>query len=445
MQLFGKGKEKENDAAAKEAEAKALAAAQDQQVAALPKTATFFDAFRTDAYMNHNFSANYVEFWVAMQVEPEADKWRVMHYMIYDLDKEDGLFKSEVASKEDTSFTDAVRQMAQLDIMCRNLVTHKLVDLNEQDYPADKYAELQAYFFGVENFKLAANIEGIAFDKVGNPHRRATGKVFGNATFYRSEINKSLTAVDQARDNPVVGGRIEGGLLSDIFNTAVDRSASLDNLLKVGQVLNYFDSFAANIGTFYLGVQRKLGLDESFESIKGLSPEESKKLYKDAEDRLPTSQTDRLLPLLVSKTLSDARDELERAKQVGVYTEPFEKFVAECELYAALLTVSQDVKKLQEGLGTIGGQKTADLIVSIRKNSEDAQAKFRALGGTDEQMDTLKAWVANPRKEPVPPWLSGFLSRYYEQRGRVMQKVQERKAGFAEVRTVSAKVKPPLV
>src|SRR5205814_2306683 len=115
----------------------------DKMAAALPQHATFFDSIRTDAFINHNLVANYVEFWTAQQVDKAQDKWRVMHYVILDLDHEDGKFKSEVISKNDVSFPEAVYHIAKFESMAREMPAYKPAELTEAKYPADKFPELK--------------------------------------------------------------------------------------------------------------------------------------------------------------------------------------------------------------------------------------------------------------------------------------------------------------
>ncbi len=415
-------------------------AAEDKLAAALPQKATYFDAIRTNAYMNQNMFANYVEFWVAMQVDQKQDKWRVMHYMLFDMDKPDGQFKAENVSKDgDVSFPEAVYQIAKFDEATAMIQAYETVGLTPEKFPADKYPELKVHFFDVEYYRLAANIEGIAFDDAGHPYRRVEGKVFSDATFQRSEVAKSILAVETARDNPKVIAKIEGGILSDIYNSASSRNASLDNILKVGQTLACMDAFAAQVGAFYASIQSVIGKDDKFASLQGLTAEEKKDLYKKASVYLPVEGIED-----ATRILPEMHSQLDEAARLGIHVEPFRKFVAECELYADLLNASQNLRVLERDQLKVGGANP-NLIIAIREAVDAAQKKFIGLGGSIEQVDRLKAWVANPKKDPVPPWLPGFLDRYYDSRRKVMKKVQERQAGAREVNTMPAKVKPPIV
>jgi hypothetical protein len=444
MSLFGgKDKKRVPEAVEDAPQKKELSILDDATLAALPRKSTFFDGLRSDAFMNHNVVENFVEFWAALKVNPDEDKWRVMHYMVYDLDQKDGKFVSEPSTKHDVSFAEAVAYVAKQEYIAEKMATHKELDL-ESIYPAAKYPELKVHFYDLTHYKRGANIEGIAFDELNQPYRRVEGRIFQQGTFKRSEVVKSILAVEQAKDIPSVQAKIEGGILSDIFATASDRAASLDNILKIGQVLSTMDEFASQVGAFYLSIQRALNRDDKFDRIEGLQPEEKKDVLTRAEDFVTVRKDDaKPFPKIIDDLIPQMNAQLESAKNLGVHVEPFQKFAAECELYANLLYASQNLAKLERGFVSVNNSD-ANLITQIRDSVDKAQRKFIDLGGTQEQMDKLKAWVANPKKDPIPNWLPGFLTRYYESRGKVMQRVQDRQAGISQVNTMSVDVKPPV-
>ena len=77
--------------------------------------------------------------------------------------------------------------------------------------------------------------------------------------------------------------------------------------------------------------------------------------------------------------------------------------------------------------------------------AERSKEKFMQLGGTEEQVDRLYGWVAKSQKDPVPPWMPGFLTRYYKMRNNTMRRMKIRqKAAANDARTAPAKVKPPV-
>jgi hypothetical protein len=416
----------------------------DKMADALPQKSVYFNAVRTNAYENQNLAANFAEFWVAMQIDKATDKWRVMHYMFFDIDQEEGKFKAEVVNKEgDMSFVAAVYKIAELDSFAANLGIHKKLEFSQEKYPADKYPELKELFFDIEHYKTAAHIEGIAFDENNNPYRRIEGKIFSNATFARSEVQKSITAVEQNNEHPKVAAKMEAGVLSDIFNSASKPNASLDNILKVGQALACIDPFAAEMGAFYLGIQKILGRTDGFDKLQGLTAEDKKLVYPKAKALVP-SDDDLTIPELLAEILPRANSHLEEAKNIGIHIEPFQKHLAECELYAHLLYASQNLAKLKASMQSAkGGDVNA--LTAVQEAVKTAQDKFVQLGGTMDNFDKLQAWVANDKKEMIPSWVSGWLERYYDQRQKSMKKVKDRQANVSEINTISAKIKPPIL
>ena len=191
MGWFGKDKDKKDPEVVEAAPSKEALRLLDEQVAAaLPQRSSFFDAMRTQPFVNHNIVENYVEFWAALKVDAENDKWRVMHYMVYDLDRADGKFVSEKVTKNDVGFAEAVAQIAKAEYTASKLITHADFDIAKQ-YPPHLFPEMKVHFYDLEYYKKAANIEGIAFDEYNAPYRRVEGKVFQSATFKRSEIRDS--------------------------------------------------------------------------------------------------------------------------------------------------------------------------------------------------------------------------------------------------------------
>lgn len=414
----------------------------DNMADALPRQSLYFDAVRTDAYENKNGVADYIEFWVAMQVDKGQDKWRVMHYVIFDLDKEDGKFRAEVASKADCSFPEAVWHLAKFNSMASVLGRTAPTELTVEKFPHDKFPELKVYFFDIEHYKTASNIEQIAFDEADHPYRRIAGKVFADATFKRSEIKKSILGAELARQNPIIAQKIEDGILSDIFNSASGPNASLDQILQVGKALACMDEFAIQLGAFYLGVQQMLNRKDKFDKLQTLSPEEKVTLYTKASSVLTFNRA--TYADIVNYVIPAAGLQLDKAQDLGIHVEPFQKHLAECELYLHLLNASQKRTKFQDSLQSAHGADMGALD-SLQKSVSAAQDKFIQLGGTAEQFDRLQAWVANDKKETLPPWVTGWFDRYYDQRQKAMKKIQTRQAGVGEIKTMSAKVKPPIV
>lgn len=439
------GKKDEKPAAPREKEAESW---DDRVNAALPAKAQFFDSMRTDAFQNLNLVENHVEFWAALRIDPNEDKWRVMHYMIFNLDREDGKFVSEVHVKDangkprDVSFAEAVSHLARADYVASNLNTRAIEEFDEK-YPADKYPEIKAHYHDLEHYKGVANIEGIAFNEHNEPYRRVEGKIFADATFQRSEVVKSILAVDNAQDVPAVKAKIEGGILSDIFSSHADKNASLDQLLNIGKVLIAMDQFAVHVGAAYLAAQVAAGKDDAFDRIEGLTAEEKKKILKQAKDTLPSMDSDNAAKKALRDIIPAMKEKLEEVAELGVHVEPFQKFSAEMELYFNLVHASKNRSRLMQDVMS-PSNADGNMITDIVRSVEQAQKKFYELGGSQEQMDKLKAWVVSPNKDQIPGWVPGFLTRYYSSRGRIMEKVQQRRAGATQVKVLPAEVKPPV-
>lgn len=435
--VFG-GKKKETPPAAAEPKRSSW---NDGLADALPKRASFFTALRTEAFANENAVQNYVEFWAALRVDEKSDQWRVMHYMLYDLDKADGKFVSEDVFKRGMSFAEAVFHLGGFEYQGQDLLNLKAVDM-PATYPREKFPELSAYFYDLPHYKGAANIEGIAFDDYNEPYRRVQGVVVGSSTFKRSEVLAPLEAPERAREHPAVLAQIEGGVLKDVFASVSGRKVGLDDLLKVGEIIAAMDEFASQVGTMYLSVQKMTGTEDRFDKVGGMAPDEKTAALKRAQEAvIPPLVTDVSgIPLYM---VGEMKKTLGKAEELGVHVEPFQKFAAECELYIQLLNASQKLAALERSFVRASGTDTTQ-IAEIRQSVAKAQETFISLGGTQEQTDKLKAWVADRKKDPIPSWLPGFLTRYYESRTRVMQRVQERQSGLTQVKTMTAEVKPPV-
>lgn len=439
------GKKEEANPAPREKEA---ASWDDGVNGALPEKAVFFDSMRTDAYQNLNLVENHVEFWAALRVDQAEDKWRVMHYMIFDLDQEDGRFVSEVHVKngsgkpKDMSFAEAVSHLARADYIASNLNTRAIEQFDEK-YPAEQYPEIKAHYHDLEHYKGVANIEGIAFNEYNEPYRRIGGKIFADATFQRSEVVQSILSVEEARENPQVKAKIEGGILSDIFSSHADKNASLDQLLNIGKTLIVMDQFAVYVGAAYLAAQVAAGKNDGFDRIEGLKPEEKQKILQQAKANVPSMEDENAAKKALRSIIPYMNEQLEKAEQLGVHVEPFQKFSAEMELYFNLVHASKNRDRLMNEILS-PSNADGDTITDIVHSVEQAQKKFFDLGGSQEQMDKLKAWVVSPNKDQIPGWIPGFLTRYYTSRGRIMEKVQQRRAGATQVKVLPAEVKPPV-
>lgn len=423
----------------------------------MPKRAQYFDNMRTHAFQSANVVQQFVEFWGAFQVDAAQDKWRVMHYMLNDLDQKTGDFQSEDVLKKDVSFSEAVYQLAQFEHVSSRLAKDVQYDMEAKYAPKD-HVVLQKYYYDLPHYKTVGNIEGFAFDQDNAPYRRAQGRIIGSAVFERAEVERSILAAERIDDNENLKNKVEGGILADIFSSVAGRTATLDGLLKASQSLAIMDLFATRVGSFYLAVQKVVGLDQKFDKVEGLTPAEredsysrSKELLRDNDLHRPRTED---LPMMMERL--GAIQNLQSAKQIGVHTEPFEKFAAECALYAHLIHAAHNLNKLEKGLKSVNNTDV-NLINQVRESVDNAQEKFYQLGGTPEQVDKLKSWVATYAKMPedaeaqqalrekmLPASLPGFLTRYYKSRANVMKKMQEGNVNARQVNVMPAEVKPPI-
>lgn len=409
---------------------------QDGVSEASPKRALYHVALRTEGYVSNNLTDNSLEFWVALRTDPKADKWRVMHYKLFDMDQNDGKFKSTPVTEKDVSFMEALAHLSRNEYIAKKQVMHSIVDMNDK-YPAADFPELRVHYYDIAHYKDAANVEGVAFDEYNDPYRRIEGKIFADATFKRSEIAKSILAVENPQ-NVTARPVMEAGILSDIFSTSSARAATLDGIIRMGECLSAMDGFATDIATFYMSIQQILGQKPSLDAIEGMTVAE-RKTVSDQAARHVEGDYDTILRYI----LPAASEKLEQAEKLGVHVEPFNKFIAECEVYLHMLNASIRLPKLEKSLHSINNSDM-DQVIQIQRSMQQAEQTFKRLGGTEEQVDQLKAWVANPSKDSIPGWLPGFLNRYYVSRGKVMANVQARNAKLRDVATLAAQVKPPV-
>ena len=409
---------------------------QDGVSEASPKRALYHTALRTQGYVSNNLTDNSLEFWVALRTDPKADKWRVMHYKLFDLDQNDGKFKSAPVTEKDVGFMEALAHLSRNEYIAKKQVMHTIVDMDTQ-YPAANFPELRVHYYDVPHYKDPANVEGVAFDEYNDPYRRVEGKIFADATFKRSEVAKSILAVENPT-TPNARPVMEAGILSDIFSTSSARAATLDGIIRMGECLSVMDGFAADIATFYMSIQKMLGQKETLDGLDGMTADERKAVTKQAAGSVEGSYDDILRYILPA-----AAEKLEQAEKLGVHVEPFNKFVAECEVYLHMLNASIRLPKLEASLHSINNSDM-DQVIKIQRSMQQAEQAFKRLGGTEEQVDQLKAWVANQSKDNIPGWLPGFLNRYYTSRSKVMANVQARNAKLRDVALMAATVKPPV-
>lgn len=409
---------------------------QDDVHAASPKRALYHTALRTGGYVNNNLAENYVEFWAILRTDPQQDKWRIMHYKLFDMNLEEGKFVSARILDKDVDFIEAIAHLSRNEYVANKQMMHSITDMDSK-YPGTQYPELRVHYYDIPHYKDAAHVEGIAFDQYNNPYRRLEGKIFADATFRRRDVVKSILAVENTEN--INAGPVEAGILSDIFSTSSARAATLDRIIRMGECLNVMDDFAVSIAAFYMSVQKMLGQVATLDAIESMTANERKTVLRKAA-HLAVGSYDRI----VEYVLPTATEQLEKAEgTLGIHTEPFSKFLAECEVYLHLLNASIRLPKLEQSLHSINNADM-DQVIQIQQSMQKAEQTFKRLGGTEEHVDQLKAWVANPSKEDIPAWLPNFLNRYYVARSKALAKSQARDAQLRDIKLMSTQVKPPV-
>lgn len=137
---------------------------------------------------------------------------------------------------------------------------------------------------------------------------------------------------------------------------------------------------------------------------------------------------------------------LDEAAEMGANVEPFRKHAAECELFAHLQKAALNRSKLEKAFlqASIGDSADAKFVANVRRATEAAAGKFYQLGGTQDKMTKLKAFVADPKNDKaIPEWIPGFVTRYYVQRAKAVEEVKTRQKNLArDVQTLPHEVKP---
>ncbi len=409
---------------------------EDDVADATPKQSQYYSALRTAAYEAQDAVRSYIEFMVAFKADQRGDRWLVMRYQVYDLDKADGNFVSIPVTKGTVPFLEALDHLRRTEYLYKNMLATKVEDMAEK-YPAEKHPELRLHYHEIPHYAKPSHIEGLYFDDNGDIRRSVKGMIFAEATFKRSQI---AAAINDSQSNDLSSARslMEEGLLSEIFfSSASPKNATLDNVIKMGKCLSEMDKFAVEIGAFYLTIQKALGLKASFDLVEGLDADNRTKVMALAAKSAGSDFDD------AAELLENAQEMLSEVEELGVYAEPFSKFVAECVVYTHMLKASVLLPKLYSGINTVSNNDIS-VITEIQESVEQAQRAFMRIGGSQEKMDRLKAWIANPEKDKIPSWMPGFLTRYYTSRGKVMEQINARRANMRDVSLLPADVKPPI-
>lgn len=399
-----------------------------------PTKSRFFNEFRTDAY--ENAGGNYIECWVAIANDAAAQHWRVMHYMIFNIDDhEDYNFIPEVVI-DNCDFKTAVEKVCEFGSMTASLGDlYKKIEITAETHPPEKYPGLQGHFFGIEPYDEAIKIEGLTLDKAGIPHPRTRGLICQDGVY-----KLSANAEDVAEGNPHTKFNLQPGVLSDMFKDAAGRdlSISMMNLKKVSENLKYHDVFVLRMAAFYLDLQKKLGMKASLDEVEGVATNLKKEIFDLAIQRYSRSYPD--FDSLFN-SLNDAVDDLCQAEKEDIYVEPYLTHLAELEIYVRLLKGSGLVEKYHSNLSS-PDPDIADFIDQAKESVDAAKEKFLKLGGTESNFDILESWVTKTGAQKIPHYIPGFISCYYAARDKMVEKVKANRMAEQSVKTVAADVKP---
>ncbi len=410
-----------------------------------PINAKYYDAMRSSVFLNEALSGESMEMMKAVRAGAGSDLWFVTKYTFENIDDaERGIVATDVMFVDDRNrakgvpFMEALGMMGQFELMGEKQPHLKALDLDEK-YPNGHHIFNELYS-NVEDFEVVANIEGIVFDESKVPYHRYAGSIIGSAVFRVADLNAAMTAANDA--DPKLKAKIEGGILSDIFNSVSGTELKFDTILKVLGTLAKTDRFAQNFGGFYLSLQEILGEKKDMSAITGFETEKELHDFSRAASDVYMENGRSNSFRGLRKQLNQMRGQLDDIEDGGVYVEPFQKFLKEVEIYSYMLEAAVKKDILVSGMRDVVNQ---DLIIEINEGVSNAIDGFTQMGGPQSRVDELKGWVMSNSAPRIPDFIPGFINRYYSKRNDIMKKVEKRDASAAQdVKTMAADVKPNL-
>jgi hypothetical protein len=440
VKLWGNSSKKPAEAAKKpEAEQ------EEQKRTVVAKPAEFYDTMRSSAFLNKGSNiAQFLQFWLAVKEENDKDEWTVTRFYVYKDAKDsngNGEIQSENASanKRVVSFVEALSILGQAEMAARQAPYMQPIADVEALYPIRDFPFFEGHYHDVEHFAKVGDIEGYVFDDLYRPHNRTRGRVVADDADFTHE---SFKPVDPAQMNARALAHIEGGFVRDVFNVAADKTSKLEDNMRAFALLKHMDDFAFHAGVFYLSMQKALGAETGFDGIRGMTPQFKKQLLDKS-----AAHTVGDFGSVLSSVVPKMTEVLEKCKAQNVkgYTEPFEKFVAECEMYVYMAKSDRLYRPIKAGAQNPGGVDM-EALAEVRENVEKAKQKFMALGGSAKHAQAIESWVYNAEsKGSVNESIAEFLSRYYEAREKAVKRFAAK--GFtpaADMANMTAATKPSL-
>lgn len=327
----------------------------------------------------------------------DEDNWRVLDVSVYDLGKKNDKKITKKETGDNVKYHEAMVMLAQFELMPQHTTF---------EYTGESVEEL-----GDDYFLKSAYREGIIFDKAGYPHVKQYGHIVTPGQFLQSEIDEAAKVEEAAKDNPPKVSHMEPGVLADMFSEVAVTRGNLDDALNKYVALGTMDELVSDITAF------KSAIDTYAAKINGKDADVTR---FGKEHKLASLDETQLLDFALTK-LSDATDKIPALKDKGVYTEPYEKMIAQCEVCTHLMNAQVALNRLKDRSG-----HEMSSVETIRSSVDQAERKFRTLGATDHEVDRLRAWVMSGDEPKVPGYIGDFVTRYKAKRDEVIEKLQKR-------------------
>ena len=221
------------------------------------------------------------EYRLAVKMDKEDDSWRVMLYAI--IDDQSGTDKIVTATiiKDKVDFKEAMTQLADFESQAKRKILKDVWNITEP-----KKDDVPDAYFETDHYVEVSEREGMVFDQLGRPWAKQYGHVVTSGKFMASDVTRSQEFAENAQH---ICENVEDGLLKDTFETA-SNVGNLDDMLNKYEALGKMDNFVKliKVMTLHDNVSEEL-IDQSNALLQDM-------------------------------------------KASGVYVEPFEKFLTQCDL-----------------------------------------------------------------------------------------------------------------